>query len=179
VIVVGDSLVFAGGYWIGKAVAGRGDQVVFQEGDIGWTTTQLRPVAEHAIDTVPADVLVFESGSNDLRDSMFTPDPAVALERFGVDRDAVLDKARSRGLCVVGVEVALRNDMKGFLSFGPSWNRGAAAAFTTRSGVWVEWQRISSDHPEWFVEDGLHHTALGSEAFAEAMAYGAWICRTP
>ena len=44
----------------------------------------------------PADVLVFESGSNDLRDSMFTPDPAVALERFGVDRDAVLDLNRMK-----------------------------------------------------------------------------------
>ena len=145
---------------------------------IGWTSTQLRPVAEHAIDTVPADVLVFEPGSNDLRDSMFTPDPNVALAQYAADRDAVLDRARAKGLCVVGVEVALRNDTKGFLSFGPGWNRSAASAFTSRSGVWVEWQRLSADHPEWFVEDGLHHTAAGSEAFAGAIAYGAALCRT-
>lgn len=176
VIVVGDSLLFGAGWYVEQGIAARGGQTVFDHGIIGWTSGQLRPVAEQAIDTVPADILVFETGSNDVRDSLFYPDPAAALDMAGVERDAVLDHARAAGLCVVTVGVATRIDDRGLISFGPGWNTAARSAVTARDGVWVDWQAISADHPDWFVEDGLHHKAAGSAAFGDALAAAAARC---
>jgi lysophospholipase L1-like esterase len=176
VIVVGDSLLFGAGWYVEQGIAARGGQTVLDHGIIGWTSGQLRPVAEQAIDTVPADILVFEAGSNDVRDSLFYPDPAAALVMAGVERDAVLDYARAGGLCVVTVGVATRIDDRGLISFGPGWNAAGRSAVTVRDGVWVDWQAISADHPEWFVEDGLHHKAAGSAAFGDALAAGAARC---
>jgi lysophospholipase L1-like esterase len=124
----------------------------------GITVAQGAGLVDEAVATDP-DVLVVELGTND------------AMGRTDLGSiDAVLDSAGGVE-CVVWVTVAERHE--GAREINAHLAEQADARDNLRL---VRWDQEVADHPEWYVQDGIHHTEAGQVAFAEAISAGIEDC---
>lgn len=99
------------------------------------------------------DVLVIELGTND------------ALQRidYVVPARTTLDMAADVP-CVIWVQTAVDNEV------GDALRIYLEEQARLRPNLrLVPWDELAANRPEWYVSDGIHHTAAGQEAFAEAI----------
>ena len=126
----------------------------------GITIAQATHLVEEAAASRP-DVLVIELGTND---------GVLSTEELSLTASlAVLDTATSVP-CVVWVAPAERNDITRRLV--AHLDQQARERPNLRILRWDE----AAAHPEWFAEDGVHHTDAGQVAFADAISEGIEDC---
>jgi lysophospholipase L1-like esterase len=194
--VAGDSLVYQAEYGLGLenpdpdhfltdvlVAAGYQDSI---GATIGAATTDL---AAWAIDpntgqfvgwpTAPV-VSVTALGTNDMAINTTTGLPAVSVEQAAANLQAHLNRiAQARidqgveGGCDVLVGVA-QVPTWGLDRYGPQLN----AAMQQIADVYVDWPAIVAEHPEYLNPNDPHQTAVGREAYRQAILAGVQECQT-
>jgi lysophospholipase L1-like esterase len=177
--VVGDSQVAIatfGGHMV-PAHADRGLQVD-SRGHVGRTIAQGRAEIDRVLATEP-DVMVVAFATNDAY-FLGATSGANADRRHQASRvqiDEVMAQI-SRRPCAVWVtpRVSVRN--QSHAAWAATLTDDIKIAARRHRVRVVDWEAISAGRPEWFIADGVHFTAEGGRAFANAVAAEAARCNT-
>jgi lysophospholipase L1-like esterase len=133
----------------------------------GWRVTQSTSVSRHAYEG--DDVMRRQGGPlpRVIHVSLGTNDDPGDVDGF---RDAIADvmKLAGRSRCVVWANI-VRPPYRGVSYRG--YNRALAEESSQRDNLRVlNWVRMVRRHPEWLARDGVHVSASGYRARAEAVA---------
>ena len=165
VAVIGDSLTYQAEYGLDfKAIddptTPRDLTAAFLAAGFGVSTSLQYGATTFGLAQLPdwpapvADVVVIALGTNDRHDD------AHPLEQSQANLDTYL--ARWPDTCVVLVTIA-ETPVWGLDVYGPAWN----AFLRDRADVVADWAAIAADHPEYLLDDLVHHNAEGAEAYRE------------
>lgn len=173
-VVVGDSLTFGAGWYIDHDLTVAGAAPPVQTAVIGYTTTQLAAAADQSVGASPTGgQFVFASGTNDVG---YAADGGPPINVGLGHLDAVLGRAQAHGKCVITVGVT-SHGTEPRERLAAEWNLRSAELATRHNGQFVDWDGLSRAHPEWFIDDGIHHTPAGRQAYADAIVAAAHACR--
>jgi len=156
-LVVGDSLGLVVYPWLADLLP---DRYVSYAALVGRSTpSSANTLAQ--LDAIPSVVLV-SSGTNDASASTVEASAREILDALGAER------------CVVWVDV-VRPDRVGDPQ--AEINAAIGRAVEGRSNVSVlRWSEMIDTHPDWIGGDGIHPTAIGAQARAQAFAAAAQAC---
>jgi lysophospholipase L1-like esterase len=170
VALVGDSLLFAAGWWTTHDLTERGYQA-WTNGVIGHTGADRLPKLRQMLASEP-DILVIELGTNDAgrasrEVTQARQDEALASEMASTR--TALDLVRHVP-CVVWVTPSSHVLVAPEAVGGAEMHNRLAAKYTAAVNDEVErnhpnvivadWSTWSASHPEWFDADGIHSNAV-------------------
>lgn len=174
VAVIGDSLTYQAEYGqdfkeIDDPTAPRDLTAAFVAAGFGVSTSLQIGADTFGLAQIPewpapvADVVVIALGTNDRHDD------AHPLEQSQANLDTYL--ARWPDACVVLVTIA-ETPVWGLDVYGPAWN----AFLRERADVLADWTPIAAAHPEYLLDDLVHHNAEGAAAYRTLMVDAAAQC---
>lgn len=191
IALVGDSLLFAAGWWTTTYLDKAGYQV-WLNGDVGKTVADRAPKLDEMLASKP-DVVVIELGTNDVGQASREVTRArqdEALERVLANARAALDRAAAVP-CVVWVTPSAHVNVAEVAVGGAEMHNRLAAKYTAAidaeaqqrhpNVVVADWSAWSAGHPEWFEADGIHSNTIqaGQRGMADLITQSVQQCRRP